>query len=176
MVILPTGTLPVIMGRDELSDTRLQGRKAVILHDENKYDGYFFSGEGAGYKGFLDHAKLLKPSGEPYPGTEDLTILQAVNLASETATYAEQKSIDTLLEDMHEDTRRYLGRRNITLDDVRRRLEYGYYEDTLTTCCGEPGCGSTYGLIRAGKCDIRFDVSAASLVSIEFFPFEIISS
>jgi len=174
MLTLPKGKLRVLMDRDEFDDRTAKEGRPVILHDENKYDGYFFSGEGAGYEGFLENAKLLTATGKPYPGTEGLTILQALNLASDTAEYAAQKTVEELLEEMHEDTRRYLKRRNISMEDVKRRLDYGYYEDTLTTCCGEPGCGSTYGFIRSGKCDLWFEVSAASLMAVEFFPFEIV--
>lgn len=90
------------------------------------------------------------------------------------AEYPRHYTVKELLDTIHEDDIRYFARQGIALDDIAQRLTSGYFEDMLTTCCGNPGCGSTHVLIRGGKCDVLFEVSAGSLVSVEFFAFEII--
>jgi len=143
----------------------------VVQFNEHEHHVDFEFGRGEGFDEFLDHAKLLTRHGEIIDGCEGVTIREMLNLnrGTLTALYARSYSVKELLNMIGEDDIRYFSHQGIVLDDIARRLELGYYEDMLTTCCGNPGCGSIHALIRGGKCDVLFEVSAGSLVSVEFF-------
>ena len=173
MSYLPSGRLTVISRKEELKRLDHSQSRPVLLFNEGGYDRYFVAGNGEGFYEFLDHAQLLTGHGEALNGGNQFTIRQMLNFDAPTAKYSRTCSPQELLDDIHEDTVRYFLRRSISMDDVQQRLKSGYYEDTLTTCC-DVGCGSTHALIRNGKCDVLFEVSAASLVSVEFFAFEIL--
>lgn len=174
MPFLPSGRIIVISNADKLKPFDHLPLGPAIQFSEAEHNVDFELGEGNGYDEFLEHAVLLSRYGEVWDGGKGFTIKQMMNLDAETARYSRTCTQQELLDEMHEDTMRYFLEQGITRDDIVRRLEYGYYEDTLTTCCGMPGCGSTHGLIRGGKCDALFEVSAGSLVSVEFFPFKIV--
>ncbi len=173
---LPSGRLAVIWDRKLLkrSDRSLLG--PVVLFSELEHNVEFERGGGEGFDQFLDHAKLLTRDGDGdiIDSGAGFSIRQMLNLNAPMAAYPRCYTVKELLDTLHEDDRRYFAQQGITLDDIAKRFTSGYFEDLLTTCCGNPGCGSTYALIRGGKCDILFEVSAGSLVSVEFFAFEIV--
>lgn len=171
---LPSGRLTVIWDEKQLKrfDRSLLG--PVVLFNEAEYNVNFESGCGKGFNEFLEHAKLITRQGEIIDRGNDYTIGQMLNLDAPMATYPHSYTVKELLDTLHEGDRDYFTRQGITLDDIKNRLSSGYFEDLLTTCCGNPGCGSTHVLIRDGKCDVLFEVSAWSLVSVEFFAFEIV--
>lgn len=170
---LPVGPVIIINRKEELKRLDHLQSRPVLLFNEGDYDSNFVGGNGKGFDEFLDHAQLLTCHGEALNGGNQFTIRQMLNFDAPTAEYSRTYSLQELLSEISEDTVQYFSRRRIDMDDVERRLKSGYYEDTLTTCC-DVGCGSTHALIRHGKCDVLFEVSAASLVGVEFFAFEIV--
>lgn len=170
---LPSGRLTVIGRKEDLKRLEHPQSRPVLLFNEGDYGSNFVGGNGKGFAEFLDHAQLLTSHGESLNDGNQFTIRQMLNFDAPTAEYSRTYSLQELLSEIPEDTVQYFSRRKIGMDDVERRLKSGYYEDTLTTCC-DVGCGSTHALIRNGKCDVLFEVSAASLVSVEFFAFEIV--
>ncbi len=168
---LPLGRLPVIDNEKWLKQPLLS---PVVIFSELKHKVDFECGDGNGYDEFLDHATILSDKGEIINGGEGLTIRNMLNLDAASALYPHRYNVKELVATINEDDERYFNRRGITLDDLAQMFSTGYYEDTLSTCCGIPGCGSSYALIRKGKCDVLFEVSAGGLVSVEFFAFEIL--
>ena len=173
MAYLPSGKIPVVTDAAHFFDDPHAKTAQAILFDETRHHVNFTYGEGGGYDAFLDHAVLLTREDRRIGNRDDLRMRDMLNVDAHEAAYGETLTIPTALERISEDTWRYFDRTGRTRENIENRLAAGFYEDTLATCCGEPGCGSSHALIRGGRCEVLFHVNAASLDCVEFFPFRL---
>lgn len=175
--LLPSGTLHSYW---DLEDCRTEGDDCgdiIVFYDEQKFDdeyGAFDRCGGQGFDGFLDQAQLAYSStGNAVHPDQGMTIRHMIEHDKSLVVPTVSYTLDEFIKTIYEDTVRNANKLDVLPSDLCAQVETGNYANLIWSCCGEPSCGSRHALIRDGKCEVMFEVSAGSLKYVTFFPFQI---